>query len=971
MNNDEQWVRHGTDGGGMGTDESRGSVTRLMELRARLEARRVARGLTKTQLARLAGLGRTVVSQALNDAAPAPSAQTVGALARALGLDKDVRSLLDMLATASGTAEISSRPVGRPIADWDPLDLEVHPAVDVLADTGPGWNGRGRATVLPGYVRRPHDAELADIVAAAADGRSGMAMLVGPSSTGKTRACWEAVQPLEPLGWRLWHPFDPARAQATLADLTHVAPRTVVWLNEAQHYLGVGEGIGEQIAAALTSLLTDRERGPVLILGTLWPEYATAYIAMPKPGIEDVHLQVRQLLAGRQITLPESFDEAATNATKILAGVGDRQLAHALEHVSDGRLTQFLAGASELLHRYRIAAPPARALLHAAMDARRLGAGLHLPLSFLKYAAADYLSDDEYDTLADDWLEQALAETSAPVHGYLAPLRRIRPRPAHGISTPAEPDQPTYRLADYLEQHGRHGRRMLCPPASFWQAAQDHLTRPDGLANLALAARSRHRSRWAYHLWCKAAEAGSTNALVQLAGMRETVGDRATAEQLARQAAEAGNSWALYQLARGREAAGDYESAETLYLQAKEAGNTDALERLAEIREKAGDREGAEELARQAAAAGNPGALLWLARNREWAGDGEGAGLLYRQAADAGGTLALVRLAEQCDKAEDPEGAEALYQQAADAGNIDAVLRLAGRREEAGDLEGAELLYRRAADAGGTLALLRLAELREEIGDRTGAEQFAQQAADAGDTDALFRLARDREGAGDHEEAEFPYRRAADAGDPDALLWFAGRREKDGDLEGAETLYRQAADAGGSLALFRLAEQRERNGDRGGAEILYQQSARVGGTLALLRLAMEREEAGDHDEAERFARQAADTGNTEVLARLVELREKAGDLEGAKILYRYAADADNTKVLASLAGVRESAGDRAGAEELARRAVDAGDASCLSWLIGLRKKAGTDDDGLWQYGLEPDGTPSVPWTPPTLPSPRG
>ena len=40
------------------------------------------------------------------------------------------------------------------------------------------------------------------------------------------------------MGWRLWHPFDPTRAEAAQEDLHRVEPHTVVWLNEAQHYLG-------------------------------------------------------------------------------------------------------------------------------------------------------------------------------------------------------------------------------------------------------------------------------------------------------------------------------------------------------------------------------------------------------------------------------------------------------------------------------------------------------------------------------------------------------------------------------------------------------------------------------------------------------------------------------------------------------------------------------------------------------------
>lgn len=415
----------------MVTDDFQDPAAALVELRTRMKARRIERELNMTLLARRAGLGRTTVSQALSDSAPAPSPETVGALARALGLD--VHSLLALLTISTGSGEDTAG-LGRPIGDWDPHDLEVHPAAaaPVRSGTGRGLgggSGRSRGAVLPTYVPRPHDEELTVVVTAAEAGRSQMAVLVGSSSTGKTRACWEAVRPLAAKGWRLWHPFDPTRAAAALADIERVAPRTVVWLNEAQHYFGAGAGLGERIVAAVRSLLADPQRGPVLILGTLWPEYATAYTAFCVPGREDAHGQARELLAGRQIALPDSFDSAATSEAKALAAAGDRQLAHALERVGDGRLTQYLAGAPELLRRYETASPPARCLLQAAMDARRLGVGLHLPIGFLEYAAVDYLSDDEHDSLTDNWLEQALAETSNPVHGSLAPPAPHPPTP--------------------------------------------------------------------------------------------------------------------------------------------------------------------------------------------------------------------------------------------------------------------------------------------------------------------------------------------------------------------------------------------------------------------------------------------------------------------------------------------------------------------------------------------------------------
>ncbi|MFD6750902.1 helix-turn-helix transcriptional regulator, partial [Streptomyces anthocyanicus] len=547
------------------------------ELREKLNSGLAGMRLNQTDLAARAGLGRTTVSEALSPKKPAPSTHTVAALARALRLPVD--ELLELLRKAETAAEEDARSVpGRPIGQWDPHDLEVHPAGPGDVATGPG---RTKARAMPGYVEREHDRVLAGAVDDAAAGRSRLVILVGSSSTGKTRACWEAVQPLAEKGWRLWHPFDPTRTQDALEDLPRVGPRTVLWLNEAQHYLG-NLAAGEQIAAAVHQLLVTAERGPVLVLGTLWPEYATRYTSLPTPGGQDPHSRVRELLAGRLLSVPETFDAPALAAAVALAESGDRLLEDALTRAgTDGHLTQDLAGAPELLNRYQHATPAARSILHVAMDARRLGVGLHLPQAFLTDAAPDYLTDTDYDQLTDDWAEQAFAELAALVHGKQAPLRRTTPRaqrrpltPAAAVHNPAPSTAgPVFHLADYLEQHGRISRRHLCPPASFWHAAHTHLTHPDDLNNLTQAADNRNRLQWAHLLRHRAAEHGHTDALLDLAQIREEAGDREGAEALALQAAERGHPQTLTGLAQIREGNGVREGAEALYRQAADYGD--------------------------------------------------------------------------------------------------------------------------------------------------------------------------------------------------------------------------------------------------------------------------------------------------------------------------------------------------------------------------------------------------------------
>ncbi|WP_158697315.1 tetratricopeptide repeat protein [Streptomyces hokutonensis] len=784
--------------------------------------------------------------------------------------------------------------VGRPIAQCSPHDLEVHPA-GTLQDRHAGSRA-GSEGLLSGYVVRDHDQVLAEVVHAAAQGRSHMTVLVGSSSTGKTRACWEAVRPLAQAGWWLWHPFAPTRAEAALAGLHAVPPGTVVWLNEAQHFLG-DPARGERIAAALHGLLTDTGRGPVLVLGTLWPQFARQYLALPQPGEEDPHSRVRELLAARMLSVPEAFDREALDAAAALAGEGDVLLADALARAgASGRITQDLAGAPELLHRYRHGSPAAVALLEAAMDARRLGVGLYLPQAFLTDAAVDYLDEVDYAQLDENWVESAFAELTRLVHGKQAPLSRTTPRPRHRspasgplAGSAAGMRSPLFQLSGYLEQHGRATRRRLCPPASFWNAAFVHLMHADDLSSLARAARARYRLQWADHLQRRAAEAGEVRAL-------------------------------LAQAARCEQAA-DWAGAKALYRRAADGGHPRALALLAEVHEQADEPDVAEALAWQAAADGHPRALTRIAGMREGAGNRSGAQAVALRAADAGHGQPLIRLTALRETRGERDDAEATARLAADRGHPQVLAFLGGLREAAEDLASAQVLYRQAADAGHSYALVCLAVLHEEAGNPISADDLALEAAEAGHTRALTVLAGLRAEAGHLHSAEALCRKAADSGCTHALVPLAELREGAGDLEDAEALYRQAADAGHTHSLLSAARLREKAGDPAGAETLY--------------------------------RRAADAGHTSALTAMAALRENAGDPAGAEALAWQAADAGTARALLRLAAVRSRA-DPAGAEALARQAIDAG----YVFRVDTRRASPHE---RWPHGLDPDGTPTPPW----------
>ena len=152
--------------------------------------------------------------------------------------------------------------------------------------------------------------------------------------------------------------------------------------------------------------------------------------------------------------------------------------------------------------------------------------GVGVPQAFLAAAASGYLTDTEWDTLGEDWLERALTYTAVPCKGVRGPLTRIRPRPAIGSSSLGGNGQPTggeasmpgvplYRLADYLDQHGRQDHKGQFPPAGLWAAAAEHAL-PSDQAALGDAAHARGLYRIAAQLHKNAAACGNLHAVFYL-----------------------------------------------------------------------------------------------------------------------------------------------------------------------------------------------------------------------------------------------------------------------------------------------------------------------------------------------------------------------------------------------------------------------------------------------------------------------
>ncbi|GAA2492738.1 tetratricopeptide repeat protein [Winogradskya humida] len=569
--------------------------------------------------------------------------------------------------------------LGRAVAACDPLALEVHPTIQA--------HGLGQHPgLLPAYVPRTHDARLRNVADEVIQGSSRMVTLVGGSSTGKTRAAWELTQYLDrrtPNQWRLWHPYDPTRSSAVESVLDQVGPYTIVWLNEAQHYLmpAVPE-LGERVAAGLRTVLNDPSCGPVLILATLWPQYWQMLASRPDPGQPDPFAQARDLLTATAVIVSDRF------TPEELAGLveegTDPRVRQAAARAENGRVTQYLAGAPELEVRYRTAPAAARAVIRAAMDARRLGHPLALPHALLARAVPGYLDDQDWDALGEGWLEQALAYCAEPCKGARGPLTRVRSRLGIG---PLERGQQLYRLADYLEQTGSIERVAVYPPDTLWAAFNSTITDTGLLRALARQAEERGRYQHAVNLYRNAAERGDVHAFHALGVRRERSGDPIGADEQVLPAIDHRVPRTPQTESLPRE-----QHADRIVIAAPYSHETTAAVVQALVREQHGDPVGAETLAIKAADRGNPNGLQILALRRE-----------------QNGNLA---------------SAEALVVQAADRGDTEALRTLALRRLQNGHLAGAEKLLLQAVNRGDARALLALAQLREHDRDAVNGERL-------------------------------------------------------------------------------------------------------------------------------------------------------------------------------------------------------------------------------------------------------
>jgi tetratricopeptide (TPR) repeat protein len=904
------------------------------------------------------------------------------------------------------------------------LGLRVHPAIDLpppstatgkeaVAPPAAGWAGllpthwlerrtHRRSSLdrdLPTFVDRDQGSQIHRWMHAARE-TGGFLLLVGNSSVGKTRLLYETARKVLPDFAVLAPDLGDGNLVNQLAAATFPLPRLLVWLDELQRFLdGPYRTPGSTpITAATVRRLLDAPT-PVIIVGSLWPEHAaqlrTSDTEPPTDKPRPRYPNAVDILDDRRLheVVLRTFSTGERQAAVRLAA-HDPRLATALAD-RNFNVTEILAGARELVRRYERATNDQQAVIHAAIDARRLG--IHAPLTdrLLSEAARGYLTTIHRD---DSWFGPTLAELTSAHRSHdraTAPLLAVPNADRSGVLG--------YTVADYLLQRLSRQRRSARVPAATWQALISHTSDYGDLRRLADSAGNRLLYGYAMTLYRELADVDDPEAstrLVQLLAIqgrvdelrtRADAGDEEASEQLVqllaaqglvdelrtRADADAGDwtamslvDWladqgrvdeAIHQL-RLRADAGGPAFAKRLAQLLADQGRVDELRARADAR----DGAAAERLAQLLVDQGRVDEL----RARADTGDGAAAIQVADLVAAQGRvdeTIELLRVAvDASDRipawprdhtaawAKDRTAAERLADLLADQGRIDELRA----RADTGDGCATKRLVDLLADQGRVDEAIELLSVRVDGSNRSGdwvanwdaAERLAELLADQGRVEEAIQLLRPRADAEYvTEQPAGPLASQSRLVDLPAALIAGLAADRLARLladQGRVDELRARADAGDGAAAERLAQLLV---DQGRVDELRAR-ADAGDQSATIQLAELVAAQGRDDEAVELLRMGADAGGQAAALRLVDLladqgrvdelraRADAGDLAAAERLVQLLADQDRVDEL--------------------RLEVDAGTQTAGRGLLRLLIKQGKTEEAkrLRRQGLDTDGS---------------
>ncbi|GAA4698863.1 tetratricopeptide repeat protein [Phytohabitans rumicis] len=272
---------------------------------------------------------------------------------------------------------------GRPPQVRDIRDatvLGVHPAISDAS--------AGRTNKVPAYVPREIDDRLRARLR-----EGGFVLLVGDSSSGKSRTAVEAMSAVLP-DHVLISPLTRTAVPAAV-ETAGRARRCVVWLDDLEQYLGADGLTRARLLQVVAWPDPDR-----LVLATMRAaEYAR--VIDPAGDERDERASREQAEDARAVlalaeTIPLARIFTATELRTPIIKAGDPRLADALRHANRYGVAEYLAAGPECLTLWSNGwaagvHPRGAALVAAAVDARRAGVTAPLPRTLLDQVHEHYL----------------------------------------------------------------------------------------------------------------------------------------------------------------------------------------------------------------------------------------------------------------------------------------------------------------------------------------------------------------------------------------------------------------------------------------------------------------------------------------------------------------------------------------------------------------------------------------------------
>ena len=434
----------------------------------------------------------------------------------------------------------------------------------------------GGESALTPHIERDIDATLSTRIRAATV-NGGAVLVVGPSTAGKTRSAFEAMQAVVPDRTLVAPPSTTGGVSKIVEFMgrsPEIARECVVWLDNIQEYVTTG---GLTPADLRTLVLAG-----TLVLGTLREDHYLAVSPLDaEPGTSASRLvrESRTRLSGQLLDMMNAVRLDRLWSETELARASDsvdRRIQEALPQARarNHGVAEYITAAPALLSEWQAArsSPSAghirgAALVQAAADCIRCGLYQPVPKQLiidlhLRYLTRWRVSMHEVEPLEDAW--NWATELRYGATRLLCPLH-----------------QSTTHAFDYLP--GALDREGVELPEDTLACIADHVTITAATA-VGYAAYERHHLSLAKRLWTSAANTGGgMDALDGLAVLAEKEGDFARAKQMWQEAAQAGVANAAYNLALHLLEHNRAAEAESWLITAADAGHRRASHKIGHL----------------------------------------------------------------------------------------------------------------------------------------------------------------------------------------------------------------------------------------------------------------------------------------------------------------------------------------------------------------------------------------------------